>query len=117
MAASLLDAPSVAASDDRDVWLQTRLAQLGSTFTLLPHQPVAVRAVAGVDRAWSGEPTASPRTHGLILADDMGAGKTVSVLSGLLLRDTITQGPHLVIGPNWAVIDQWREHAERSAAW
>ena len=87
MAASL-DAPSVAASDDRDVWLQTRLAQLGSTFTLLPHQPVAVRAVAGVDRAWSGEPTASPRTHGLILADDMGAGKTVSVLSGLLLRES-----------------------------
>ena len=104
-------------SDERtdDEWLQERLRDLGSGFQLLEHQPVASRVVAGVPQTWRGEPLTAPASssHGLILADDMGAGKTVSVLSGLLLRETFDRAPSLVVGPNVPVVDQWHEHALR----
>ena len=106
-------APSVASTPDK--WLQKRLDELADGgFKLLKHQPIAVRCVAGVPQDWCGEgdPAVAP-TKGYILADDMGAGKTVSVLCGLLLRESLVDGPSLIIGPNWAVIEQWREHAAR----
>ena len=107
-------AASSSDQDAHDAWLQDELQRRGSTFRLLPHQPVAVRAVAGVPQDYrGGRAPHAPGAHGLILADDMGAGKTVMVLSGLLLRETFDHGPNLVICPNWAVADQWQEHALR----
>ena len=44
----------------------------------------------------------------------MGLGKTVSVISGILLRESFDSGPALVIGPSWSVCRQWVEHARRS---
>ena len=109
---------SVYTMDEADVRLQSLVSKRGSTFTLLAHQHVAARAVAGVPAPWpfEGGPTmpGRPLTRGLILADEMGLGKTVSVLSGLIARATFDQGPVLIIGPSWAVIEQWVEHAQRS---
>ena len=121
-ARTLLDGSSGVQADtpNPDVRLQAFLRAQKSVFTLLPHQPAAARAVAGVPSSWpllgqesSGATPQEPPTHGLILADEMGLGKTVSVLSGIIARRSFDDGPVLIIGPSWSVIDQWYDHALR----
>ena len=76
--------------------LQRLLWHIGITFKLLPHQPVAVRMVAGVGDDYPNLSTnasldgallnASPPTNrGGLLADVMGLGKTVEAICGAAL--------------------------------
>ena len=91
-------------------------------FVLLPHQPEAVRFVAGVHHEWPADypPARYPATlpGGGILADGMGLGKTVEGIGGIFLREicALHNGvpehlrASLIIAPNVQVMEQWYEH-------
>ena len=110
---------------DRD--LQRMLWHIGITFKLLPHQPVAVRMVAGVpddypniaanaslDGALLSTP--APTNRGGLLADVMGLGKTVEAICGAALRQAICASknlrplPVVIVSPNVSVLEQWESH-------
>lgn len=94
-----------------------------ANFVLLPHQPEAVRFVAGVHHEWPAgyPPTSYPMTRddgGGILADGMGLGKTVEGIGGIFLREICALHnsvpghlrASLIIAPNVQVMEQWYEH-------
>ena len=83
--------------DEADHPLQWLLWRLGCKWSMLRHQPKAVRFCAGVPEGWpSGQsPHAPPPAQALrggipvrggILADDMGLGKTYSSIGSMLVR-------------------------------
>ena len=111
--------------------LQRLLWDIGCRYTMIAHQPEAVRAVAGIPETFprsaneygklemsksellkSIKPSET-KTKGLLLADDMGLGKTVESVCGMILRNKWchTHGkrglPSLVVAPNEAVLKQW----------
>ena len=112
-----------------DCAMQSLLWRASFAYTLKAHQYKSTRFVAGVPDNWSpSDPPASWPSDaeldaggGGILADVMGLGKTVSGLAGAVLRDIIAarggsraraaRASTLVVGPNRAVLDQWRDHA------
>ena len=86
--------------DEADHPLQWLLWRLGCKWSMLRHQPKAVRFCAGVPEGWpAGQaPHAPPPAQALdggipvrggILADDMGLGKTYSSIGGMLVRGCI----------------------------
>ena len=92
-------------------------------FVWLPHQPAAVRFVAGIETSWPREypPTSYPRgksNGGGILADGMGLGKTVEGIGGVVVREILAlhcgvpaaRRASLVVAPNVQVMEQWLEH-------
>ena len=101
-------------------------------FTLLDHQYEAARCVAGLPYLWPRtlvndraddtlEQAPLTADRHLILADQMGLGKTVSTLAGAVLRRAVAafhsrHAPKavLVITPNAAVMHQWSEHIDRA---
>ena len=101
-------------------------------FTLLDHQYEAARCVAGLPYLWprtlvndraddTVEQAPLTADRHLILADQMGLGKTVSTLAGAVLRRAVAafhsrHAPKavLVITPNAAVMHQWSEHIDRA---
>ena len=101
-------------------------------FTLLDHQYEAARCVAGLPYLWprtlvndraddTVEQAPLTADRHLILADQMGLGKTVTTLAGAVLRRAVAafhsrHAPKavLVITPNAAVMHQWSEHIDRS---
>jgi len=132
--------------------LQCLLWDCNFRYTLMSHQFVAVLSVAGVNISSllddlsnlededlkrvlalnkDGVRTRKElckysisflETRGVLLADVMGLGKTVSSLAGAILRNhimkvhssneestIIPQLPTLIVGPNHAVLDQWIE--------
>ncbi|KAH8063264.1 ATP binding protein [Aureococcus anophagefferens] len=109
---------------DRD--LQRVLWHLGFNFKLFPHQPAAVRMVAGVPADWprlgaggslgGALLRAPPGERGGLLGDVMGLGKTVEALGGAALRQGICRAknlaplPVVIVGPNASVLDQWYDH-------
>ena len=110
--------------------LQRLLWHIGITFKLLPHQPVAVRMVAGVSDDYPNLATnasldgallyaAAPTNRGGLLADVMGLGKTVEAICGAALRQAICASknlrplPVVIVSPNVSVLDQWSEHLSR----
>ncbi|KAK7249318.1 hypothetical protein SO694_00047228 [Aureococcus anophagefferens] len=103
------------------------LWHLGFNFKLFPHQPAAVRMVAGVPADWprlgaGGSldgallACAPPGERGGLLGDVMGLGKTVEALGGAALRQGICRAknlaplPVVIVGPNASVLDQWYDH-------
>jgi len=110
--------------------LQRLLWHIGITFKLLPHQPVAVRMVAGVGDDYPNLATNAsldgallnagrPTNRGGLLADVMGLGKTVEAICGAALRQAICASknlrplPVVIVSPNVSVLDQWSEHLSR----
>ena len=101
-------------------------------FTLLDHQYEAARCVAGLPYLWPRtlvndraddtlEQAPLTADRHLILADQMGLGKTVTTLAGAVLRRAVAafhsrHAPKavLVITPNAAVMHQWSEHIDRA---
>ena len=101
-------------------------------FTLLDHQYEAARCVAGLPYLWprtlvndraddTVEQALLTADRHLILADQMGLGKTVTTLAGAVLRRAVAafhsrHAPKavLVITPNAAVMHQWSEHIDRA---
>jgi len=92
-------------------------------FELKPHQFAGVRYVCGCGSTWPSEGQGVkdlpyPLTHGGILADQMGLGKTVESLAGCVLRHAAaaakcakaTKPKTLIITPNDAVSEQWKQH-------
>lgn len=94
-----------------------------SSFVLLPHQPAAVRFVAGVNVQWPQQyppteyPCGNPNGGG-ILADGMGLGKTVEGIGGIFVREILAlhnkvpaeRRVSLIVTPNNQVMEQWYEH-------
>jgi len=121
-------------SSDRDQLLQRVLWHLECDYFMKPHQPEAVRIVAGLPKNWprddrNGDYTAADLQHllvtapafterGMLLADVMGLGKTVECLLGAALRKGVATAkkdpskdlPTFIVAPNAAVLKQWREH-------
>lgn len=113
--------------------LQRLIWDIGCRYTMLAHQPEAVRAVAGLPETFprfandDGRDSRSTsevlkslklfetETKGLLLADEMGLGKTVEAILGMLIRNKWHDAhgkrrlPSLIIGPNDAVLKQWYE--------
>ena len=119
--------------------LQKLLWHLGADpqqFTLQPHQFASVLLCAGVAAPWPAcdltclaedvlrnelppTPSASGLRRGCLLGDQMGLGKTVSAVGGILVREYIAllrgddvPAPRstLVVVPNDVVGLQWRDH-------
>lgn len=116
-----------------DAALQRLAWDLGCRYTLLPHQPEAVRAVAGLpaffphrsahdadtdtmstNEKFKAFPIKS-KTKGILLADEMGLGKTVESIVGMILRNKWHDAhgnrrlPSLIIAPNDTVLRQWHD--------
>ena len=118
--------------------LQQLLWELNCDFELFPHQFEGVRAVAGVSAGFpessalglsqdsdvksrlnvlvSAKPRVDGEDRGLILSDVMGLGKTVQAVSAIRLVNAMARAkgeapkPSLVVSPNDAVLEQWKEH-------
>ena len=125
--------------DHSDKALQKLLFDAGFQFTLLQHQFLAVRKVAGVPPSFpyhKGSAVAYPtlptyeqcinglddpahkselKTRGVLLADEMGLGKTVEAIAGVILRNSLASAKKqklrasVIVSPNDAVMLQWRD--------
>eukprot|EP00977_Amphora_coffeiformis_P000601 scaffold134_cov94-Amphora_coffeaeformis.AAC.7 len=108
--------------------------------TLLEHQFMAVRKVAGVpenypmhensaieyaDAASISQsllnwPKVDIRARGVLIADEMGLGKTIEAIAGMVLRNALSLArghigrPSIVVGPNDSVLRQWRDAFARN---
>ena len=108
--------------DEADHPLQWLLWRLGCKWSMLRHQPKAVRFCAGVPEGWpSGQsPHAPPPAQALrggipvrggILADDMGLGKTYSSIGGMLVRGGIEAAAPCAGGCHAVLRPRLRPHA------
>jgi hypothetical protein len=124
-------------SSDPDKALQILLWKLGFGDTLHVHQTMAVRRVAGVpadfplhkqskatlqsmDLTLAAMDLPKPSTKGILLADEMGIGKTIESIAGMILINALKtyktgkQRPSVIIVPNTAVLEQWIEALKRN---
>jgi SNF2 family DNA or RNA helicase len=124
-------------SSDPDKALQILLWKLGFGDTLHVHQTMAVRRVAGVpedfplhkqskatlqsmDLTLAAMGLPEPSTKGILLADEMGIGKTIESIAGMILVNALEtyktgkQRPSVIIVPNTAVLEQWIEALKRN---
>ena len=122
--------------------LQKLLFNANFQFTLLPHQFIAVRKIAGLPptfplhqgskvERWGNArmeqavqgldlPENTCSTKGFCLCDGMGLGKTVQAVAGAILANQVAAAlgesklPCIIVSPNDAVQEQWIETLDKN---